>query len=259
GGNPGLSIGNAIGSNITNITLVVGATALVMPIRVSSDTLRREFPLMVLIMLLVLLLLADGELGRLDGILLIVGTILLLSGVAYIGFKASRDDPLEQEFEAEIPATMGAGKAALEMVGGLLFLLISSRMIVWGAVNMAQELGVSDLLIGLTIVAVGTSLPELAATILSTVKKEPDIAVGTIIGSNMFNLLPVLAMPGLIQPSTFDSIVLQRDYPVMLLVTALFFIVAYSFRGPRRINRWEGALLLGCFFAYQALLYFTRS
>ncbi|MCP4041800.1 MAG: calcium/sodium antiporter, partial [Gammaproteobacteria bacterium] len=104
GGNPGLSIGNAIGSNITNITLVVGATALVMPISVSSDTLRREFPLMVLIMLLVLLLLADGELGRSDGILLIVGTILLLSGVAYIGFKASRDDPLEQEFEAEIPA-----------------------------------------------------------------------------------------------------------------------------------------------------------
>ncbi len=257
GGNTGLSIGNAIGSNIANIALVVGATALVLPIDVNSDTLRREFPVMVFIMLLVLLLLVDGDLGRLDGTLLLSGTALLILWVVRLGVKARRDDPLEQEFEHEIPTAMGSGRAMLLMFTGLLVLLVSSRLIVWGAVNVAQLLGVSDLLIGLTIVAVGTSLPELAASIMSTVKGEPDIAIGNVIGSNMFNLLPVLALPGLIHPGAFDPDALRRDYPIMLLFTLVLFIMAYGFRGPRRINRIEGAVLLGGFFAYELLLYFT--
>ncbi|MFQ5935363.1 MAG: calcium/sodium antiporter [Acidiferrobacterales bacterium] len=256
-GNPGLSIGNAVGSNIANIGLILGITALISPLRVRSDTLTRELPLMLVIVLLAYALMANGYLGRLDGLLLLVGLAVVLYGIVGIGLRARKGDPMHAEFSTEIPAGMSMSRALTWLVVGLLVLLGSSRMLVWGAVNIATALGVSDLLIGLTIVAVGTSLPELAATVASALRKEADLAIGTVIGSNMFNLLIVLAIPGLIQPGTFPTYVLTRDFPVMIALTIALFVMAYGFRGPGRINRVEGAMLLACFIGYQSYLYYT--
>jgi cation:H+ antiporter len=255
-GVPGLAIGNAVGSNIANIALVVGATALVLPMTVGSETLKREFPTMFVVMLLVLGLLLDGNLGRLDGVLLLVITVVLMAWVVRIGVGARGEDPLGREYESEIPSEVTLPRAALALLVGLALLILASRLVVWGASGIAAALGVSDLVIGLTVVAVGTSLPELAAAITSALKGEPDIAIGNIIGSNMFNLLPVLAMPGLIHPDAFEPEVLTRDYPIMLALTVALFLMAYGFRGQRRrINRIEGGLLLATFAGYQYLLY----
>jgi len=254
-GNTGLAIGNAIGSNITNIGLVVGAAAVVRPLTVSSETLRREFPMMFLIMLAALGLIADGYLGRLDGLLLVLGGGLMIYLVVRIGATTGAGDPLSGEYAAEIPTGLSTGRAILWASAGLGLLLLSSRLLVWGAVNIAQVFGVSDLLIGLTIVAIGTSLPELAASVAGAARGEPDIAMGNVIGSNMFNLLPVLGLPGLVHPAPMPVDALHRDYPVMLFLSVVLLGMAYGFRGPRRINRLEGALLLLMFAGYLAYLY----
>jgi len=258
-GSPGMAIGNAIGSNITNIALILGVTALVAPLAVHSQTLRREMPLLILITLLVLALLYDGDLTRLDGILLMGGLLVVMIWVIRTGLQ-SRDtsDPMEAEYEAEVPV-LPMGKAVFWLVLGLVLLLASSRLAVWGAVEVAQALGVSDLIIGLTIIAIGTSLPELAASLVSALKNEADIAIGNVIGSNMFNILGVLALPGLIAPGIFESAVLSRDYPVMLGLTVALLVMAYGFRGPGRINRLEGGILVACFVGYQALLFMSVS
>jgi cation:H+ antiporter len=148
-------------------------------------------------------------------------------------------------------------KAGFWTLVGALCLLASSKILVWGAVSIAQAIGVSDLVIGLTIVALGTSLPELAASVMSALKNEHDIAIGNVIGSNIFNLLAVLGLPGLLNPGPVDAAVLTRDYPVMIGLTLALFVMAYGFRGPGRLNRIEGALLVTAFVAYQTLLYFT--
>ena len=255
-GSPGLAVGNAVGSNIANIALVLGATALVMPMTVGSETLKREFPTMVVVMLAVLALIADRSLGRGDGLVLVLATVLLLAWVARIGIRARGEDPLRREYASEIPREIGMARALAPLLGGLVLLLVASRLVVWGATNTAAALGVSDLLIGLTIVAVGTSLPELAASVMSALKGEPDLAIGNIIGSNMFNLLPVLAMPALIHPGPLAEGVLLRDYPVMLGLTGALLAMVYGFRKvQRRITRPEGGILLAAFCAYQLLLY----
>lgn len=253
-GNPGLAVGNAVGSNIANIALILGATALVAPLTVRSRTLRRELPLLNLVMIFSLVLVIDGHLGRLDGALLLGGLVLLMGYLVRTGLREGAD-PMAQEYAEEIPAELPAAWALFWLAAGLLLLLASSRLLVWGAVDIAQALGVSDLIIGLTIVAVGTSLPELAASVMSARKGEPDIAIGNVIGSNLFNTLGVLAVPGLIAPAALPGEVLTRDYPVVLGLTALLFAFAYGFRGPGRINRIEGAVLLACFLGYQFLLY----
>nr|VFK65698.1 MAG: cation:H+ antiporter [Candidatus Kentron sp. TUN] len=187
-GNPNVSIGNAIGSNIANIGLVVGLTALIIPLMVDSATLRTEFRLMLAVLFLACALLADGRLSRMDGIILIGGFGLLLGWMIYMGLTAHRTDPMGEEFDETIPSEFTTMSALFRLLIGLVVLIFGSRIVVWGAVNVAQSLGVSDLVIGLTIVAVGTSLPELSASIMGAYKKEPDIAIGNIIGSNMFNL-----------------------------------------------------------------------
>lgn len=255
-GNPEVSIGNAIGSNIANIGLVIGITAIVAPLSVRSRTLKREFLIMFAVLLLAGGLLLDMELDSIDGIVLMIGFVVLMIVLVNIALHARRQDPLEDEFAQEIPKSMQTKVALVWLLVGLLVLLVSSRMIVWGAINIARAIGVSDLVIGLTIVAVGTSLPELAASFMSAIKGEPDIAIGNVIGSNMFNLLPVLALPGLIAPGPFSPEVLQRDYLVMLVLSITLFITAYGFRGPGRINRWEGGTLLLAFGAYQTFLYY---
>ncbi|MDX2457551.1 MAG: calcium/sodium antiporter [Gammaproteobacteria bacterium] len=257
-GNSGLAIGNAIGSNITNIALVLGATALIMPLNVHSSIVRRELPVLLGVMLLALLLLLDGTLGRLDGIILLTGMVFMLIWMTRIGMKEkSSHDSMSEEFADEVPTDMTMAKAGFWTLVGALCLLASSKILVWGAVSIAQAIGVSDLVIGLTIVALGTSLPELAASVMSALKNEHDIAIGNIIGSNIFNLLAVLGLPGLLSPGPVDAAVLTRDYPVMIGLTVALFVMAYGFRGPGRLNRIEGALLATAFVGYQTLLYFT--
>ncbi|MDR9436571.1 MAG: calcium/sodium antiporter [Thiohalophilus sp.] len=254
-GNSGLAVGNALGSNITNIALVLGITALVVPLVVRSETLRREYPVMFLIMLVSLMLVADGELGPLDGLILLTGMVLMLWWMVLLG-KRKDHDPLEAEYASEIP-TMTTPRALLWLVIGLVLLLASSRALVWGAVNIAHFFGVSDLIIGLTIVAIGTSLPELAASLMGALRKEPDIAIGNVIGSNMFNLLVVLGIPGLLGPVALEPEVLSRDFPVMIGLSIALFVMAYGFRGDGKINRFEGGLLLLAYVAYLTLLYFN--
>jgi len=249
-GNPAIGIGNALGSNIANIGLVIGTTALIMPMAVESRILKREYPVLMAITLLTGVLLWDNELGRMDGLILVSGSILLIIWLVRVSKHPRNVDPLETEFEIEIPTGLSMLQAVIWTLVGLVLLILSSRILVWGAVEIAQYLGISDLVIGLTIIAVGTSLPELAASVMSALKKEHDMAIGNIIGSNMFNLLAVMALPGLIRPSKLEPVVFYRDYPVVLAFTIVLFIVAYGFRGPGRITRYEGGLLLAGFTAY---------
>ena len=257
-GNPGLAIGNAIGSNITNIALVLGATALLVPLAVDSGTMRREMPILIGTTVFAYLLLSDGKLGFGDGLALLFGLLVMLSWVIYLGLS-SRDskDPMATEFAAEIPTDLTLGQALFWLLIGGIVLMVGSRILVWGAVAIAQHFGVSDLIIGLTIVALGTSLPELAAAIASALKNEPDIAIGNVIGSNMFNLLAVLGIPGILSPSVVDPAVLSRDMPIMVALTVALLIMAYGFHGKGRINRLEASLLLAAYAGYQTLLYFT--
>ena len=258
-GNSGLAVGNALGSNIINTGLILGITAMIIPLNVHSSILKRELPILLLVMVVALLLLMDGTLGRLDGALLLTGMAVMLIWMIRLGRTSqTSEDPMSAEFADEIPTTMSMGRAVFWLVVGGLVLLGSSRLLVWGAVSIAEEMGVSDLVIGLTIVALGTSMPELAATVMSAIKNEHDIALGNVIGSNIFNLLVVLGLPGLINPATIDTEVLARDYPVMIGLTVALFVMAYGFRGPGRINRIEGTVLVLAFCAYQTLLYFNE-
>lgn len=254
-GNPAMGIGNALGSNITNIGLILGLTALIMPMTVHSVTLKREFPVLLLIMILALLLMLDGELGRFDGGVLLLGTALLIGWMVYLGLSERNSDPMASEFSEEIPTQLPTGKAIMWLVLGGITLLISSRILVWGAVNIAEWFGVSDLIIGLTIIAIGTSLPEMAASIVSALKGEHDIAIGNVLGSNMFNLLAVLAMPALIQPSSLPADVLLRDFPAMFVLTIILLGMSYGLRGAGRINRIEGSILLCIYLGYLGKLY----
>lgn len=257
GGNPGLAIGNAFGSNIANIGLVLGVAALVSPLRVNSGTLKRELPLMLVVMALVGALMLDYSLDLFDGVVLLVASGVLLGLMIVIGLKARATDPMEEEYKQEMPTAMSNGRALFWLIVGSITLLASSRAVVWGAVGAAQALGVSDVLIGLTIVAIGTSLPELAASITSALKGEHDIAIGNVIGSNMFNLLPVLGLPAAISPGAFPPEVFNRDFVVMFALGVALLIMAYGFRGPGRLNRWEGATLVCVFAAYQGFLYWS--
>ncbi|PCH63904.1 MAG: calcium/sodium antiporter [Gammaproteobacteria bacterium] len=250
-GAPALGIGNALGSNIANIGMVLGITILVTPLVINSATLSREFPMLALVMALALFLLWDQFLGYTDGLILFAGFIFTLFGMAYLAIRSSKDDPLEQEFEQEYAeAKMTTKQSILSFIIGLTALLIGSKALVWGAVGVATLLGVSELIIGLTIVAIGTSLPELAASIISVLKNEHDIAIGNILGSNIFNILAVLAMPGLIQPSTVDSAVISRDFPFMVAL----FVMLYLFSRTGHIGRLAGSSLLVVYVAYNGLL-----
>ncbi len=266
GGNPGLAVGNAIGSNITNIALVLGTTAIIVPLSVHSDILKREYPLLILATLLTIVLLAfDNTLGRIDGLLMLALLAALMYWIVRKALQLRKtknsepveEDPLIEEFNDEIPRDMPMKKAILLLLVGIVLLLISSKLLVTGAIDIAQIFGVSDLIIGLTIVAIGTSLPELAASIVSARKGEHDIALGNVIGSNLFNTLGVLGVAGLIQPSELISDVLIRDLPMMVGLTILMFIFAFGRRNAGEITRLEGLILVGIFIGYETILYFS--
>ncbi len=256
-GNPNLAVGNAVGSNIANIGLILGFTALLSPLLVRSSILRREYPLLLGISTVVYFLLLDGELSLTDSIFMLLGLLGSLVWLVRIGIRrASDQDPLAAESDAEIPTDMSTLSALLWFIIGLTLLLLSSRLLVWGAVQIATTLGVSDLVIGLTIVAIGTSLPELAASVMSALKNEHDLAVGNIIGSNIYNLLAVLPMPGLIASTTIGDDVLTRDFPLLLILTIALLILGFGRQRDGRINRLSGSLLLISFVFYQGWLVF---
>jgi cation:H+ antiporter len=255
--NAGLAIGNAIGSNITNVALVIGVTVLIRPLQVHSKVLRRELPLLIAAMAGALLLMLDGVLGRGDGLILLAGFFLLMGWIVREGLREGREngDALAEEFKEEIPQGMPMARALFWVLIGLVVLLGSSRLLVEGASSLARHFGVTDLVVGLTVVALGTSLPELAASVTAALKKEDDIAVGNIIGSNIFNLLSVLALPGIIAPGPFEPACLYRDFPVMIGVTVLMLVMARGFGERGRLSRWQGALLVAIFLAYDAFVY----
>jgi cation:H+ antiporter len=257
-GNPGIALGNAYGSNITNIALILGLTAVISPILVHSQVLRKEMPILIGVTALAAFQLADGQLSRMDAVFLMVVFFIIMGWSVYQGM-GGKTDSMGDEMQGEVDAyDMPLKKALFWLVTGLIILVLSSRLLVWGAVDIAVALGVSDLIIGLTIVAIGTSLPELASSLMAIKKGEHDMAIGNVIGSNLFNTLTVVGIAGLISPMAIDPSVLSRDVAVMSGLTLLLFVFAYGFKGRQgRINRVEGSILLAAFIAYTSYLITT--
>lgn len=258
GGNPGLALGNAYGSNITNIALILGLSALIRPLSVRSGVLRRELPVLLAVSVFATVQAGDGELTRLDAAILLALFGLLMVWTIIQG-KTKGGDALAGEIDGELAqqGLMPLGRALAWLAAGLMLLVASSRLLVWGAVEIAREAGVSDLLIGLTIVAAGTSLPELASSVVAARRGEHDIALGNILGSNLFNTLAVVGVAGAIRPMAVPPGILARDLPAMLALTLSLFVFGFGFRGPGRINRVEGTALLAAFAAYTAYLIAT--
>ncbi len=256
-GNAGLAVGNAIGSNIANMGLVLGATAMIYPLRLESTALKREYPMLLLIMLVCFLMALDGIYSQTEGWALITGLALVVIWIIRIGLHRPLSDPLAEEFDAEIPKGVPTKTAIFWLTVGLIVLPVSSIFLVDGAVTIARYLGVTDTVIGLTIVALGTSLPELATAITAALHREDDLAIGNIIGSNIFNLLGVLGIAAVIKPVEIFPIVLARDFPAMFLITGALFLMASDFRGPGRIGRRSGAVLLTMFVSYIILVWMS--
>ena len=253
-GNPDIALGNAYGSNIANIALILGLTALICPVAVHSQVLRKELPILTAVTGLAIYQLWDGQLSRMDAVALLSVFGLLMTWTIWQGLRGAGDALGEQE-EAELEAhAMPLPRAIGWLVVGLLLLIVSSRMLVWGAVAIATSLGVGDLIIGLTIVAVGTSLPELASSIIAARKGEDDIALGNVIGSNLFNTLAVVGIAGTIAPMAVAAEVLSRDMLVMALLTVSLFVLGYGWKGPGRINRLAGSALIASFAGYTLFL-----
>jgi len=254
-GNMNTAVGNALGSNITNVALVLGITALVKPLLVSSTTLKRELPALLVISLIAIGFLFDGELKSYEGIILLGLFIFVLAMMAWLSLQVDKEDPLIAETADEIPKGVSNTSALIWIGVGLVVLPLSAHFLVNSAVEIARYMGISDLVIGLTIIAFGTSLPELAASVAGVLKGEDDLALGNIIGSNIFNLLAVLGMPGLIAPGLLDPDVYNRDMYVMLGLTLLLFLFSFDLIGKRTISRTNGFILLACFIGYQFWLF----
>jgi len=253
--NAGLALGNAVGSNIANLGMVLGVTALIYPLQLESAVLKRQYPLLLLIMLVSLFLVLDLRLTHFEGWVLIGGLAILVLWLIRLGLQKSPRDPLAEELEAEIPTGVPTRVAVFWLIVGLVVLPISSQFLVEGAVNIAHGLGVSDVVIGLTIVALGTSMPELATAVTSALRHEYDLAIGNIIGSNMFNMLGVFGIAAIIRPLEVPPMLVARDFPVMFVMTGLLFILATNFHGPGRIGRRAGLLLLSLFVVYQIMVW----
>lgn len=260
-GSPGIALGNAYGSNITNIALILGLTAIIKPLLVNSDVLKKELPILMAVTLLSAYLVYDANVTCLDAIILLV-VFFVYMGWTIITAMRSKNDALGADVDAELAAhpPMSLGKSLMWLIIGLLLLMASSQLLVWGAVEVAKYFGVSDLIIGLTIVAIGTSLPELASSIAAARKGEVDLALGNIIGSNLFNTLSVVGIAGAIEPMSVAPEVFSRDVVVMSGLTFLLFIFGlniYRRAEGGRINRVEGLILFASYVAYNFYLFKT--
>ena len=253
---PAIGIGSAIGSNITNIGLVLGISALIIPLRMHSRLLKREFPWLVFVGFLVFFMLRDAYFTRADGIALLCLLVVNLFWICYWVPKHDSADILTREFRATTTVHISLFLIAIYIVLGLAAMLYGADLTVVNASRLASYFGVSELVIGLTIIAVGTSLPELAATIISAIKREHDIAVGNVIGSNIFNLLGVMAGPAIIAPGRVSKLLVTRDIPFMLALTLVLWL--FAFLPPRRgqVGRLPGLVFLLSYIGY---LYFTVS
>lgn len=253
-GNPLLAVGNAIGSNTANIGLVLGITALIAPLPFSQTVLRAELPWLFGATLLALLVLFDLHLTALDGLLLLAGLGFILYRLVRNEKKVGKDVSASIEEELEDLPKMTQRKALGWLLLGLGVLLVSAELLVWAATSIATTLGVSDMIIGLTIVAIGTSLPELAATVGSAIKGHSDIAIGNVVGSNILNILAVLSIPGLLGPTIIESVSLWRDFGMMLAMTMLLGFFAYAMKSQKVMTRFEGAVMLIAWTGYNFLL-----
>lgn len=256
-----LAIGNAIGSNIANIGLVLGITVLVAPMMVHESCMKKEMPVLLLVTFGAGMLLIDKELSNLDAGLMI-GALALI--IVYMVRSQQKDAVLLEEAEEEYLHHLSPLRAWLTFALGLILLIASSRMLVWGAVTIAETLGVSELVIGLTIVAIGTSLPELAATIASALRGHTEIALGNVIGSNLFNLLAVMAIPGIVGPESLERAVITRDYPTMTFLTVFLALAIFisrkrsaSKQGHSYVGRTVGMLLVSFYAGYYYWLYLS--
>ncbi|HGO5822695.1 TPA: calcium/sodium antiporter [Mannheimia haemolytica] len=260
-GSPGIALGNAYGSNITNIALILGLTAMIKPLLVSSNILKKELPILMAVTLLSAYLIYDANVTQLDAIILLAVFAAYMVWTVFTAMK-SKNDALAIDIDAELAANsqMSLGKSILWLIIGLVLLVVSSQFLVWGAVEVAKFFGVSDLVIGLTIVAVGTSLPELASSIAAARKGEVDLALGNIIGSNLFNTLAVVGIAGAIKPMQVATEVFSRDMLIMSALTFLLFMFGLNlYHRPEggRINRLEGLLLFACYVGYNVYLFKT--
>ena len=255
-GNPGIALGNAYGSNITNIGLILGLTALVLPLAVNSQVLKQELPVLIFVTALSAFLIMDGDVLRLDAWILLGIFFIYMGWTIWTGLS-NRDDSLVHDVKEELQEQeyMSLAKALMWVVIGLALLIGSSQLLVWGAVKIAHYFGVSDLVVGLTIVAVGTSLPELASSIAAARKNEVDLAVGNIIGSNLFNTLAVVGLAGAISPMYVGQEVFTRDMPVMSVLTVLLLVFGFGKKG--QINRIKGLILLLAYIGYNVYLFKT--
>lgn len=254
-GNPGIALGNAYGSNITNIALILGLTALLRPILVHSQVLKQELPILAIITLISAWLIYDAEISRLDAIILLAIFILYMAWTIHTGLTQKEHNEQNSEM---IPSKMGLSMAVFWIIVGLMLLVVSSQMLVWGAVTIAEYFGVSDLVIGLTIVAVGTSLPELASSLMAAKKGEHDLIVGNIIGSNLFNTLAVVGVAGVIQPMKVASEIFSRDMFIMTILTFSLFLLGYGFtQAQGKITRLKGGLLFMIYIGYNVYLFYT--
>ena len=249
-GEPGLAIGNSIGSNIVNIGLVLGMTAMIRPIKLESATLRREMPALLAVSLLTVSLFLDTFLSRIDGFVMLTGLVIVMVWLARLGMRSAANDPIKIDYEAEIPSDVSMNMAIVWLTIGLAILLVGAKILVQGAVGVAEELGVSEVVIGVTIVAFGTSLPELAVSLASALKGEYGLAIGNIVGSNIFNLLAVVGVAAAIQPAALAPSVLSLHIFVMVAFTLVLFAMTYDYDGKGQLSRLEGVALLAAYIAY---------
>ncbi len=249
-GDPELAIGNAIGSNIVNIGLVLGGVALIRPIKLTSETLRSEMPALLAVTLLTVSLFLDAYLSRVDGIVLLIALVIVMIWLTRLGLRSAENDPILAEYDAEIPRDVSMKKAVFWLVVGLAILLVGAELMVNGAIDIARALGVSEVVIGIVLVAFATSLPELAVSLVSAIKGEYGLAIGNVVGSNIFNLLAVIGVAAVIEPATLPPTVLSLHVFVMTAFTLVLFAMTYEYGRACRISRLEGAALLAAFIAY---------
>ena len=257
-GSSDIAIGNAIGSNIANIALILGAASLFTPIPVASEVLRREIPLLFAAVLFSTALILDLHLSRIDGIAPIVTLLICLGWLVWQGNRRP-DDSIGVEFDDNINEDINIKTSSIITVIALVVLLISAKVLVWGAVEIARAANVSELMIGLSIVAVGTSLPELAATIACILRREFGLAIGNVVGSNLFNALAVVGVVAVLAPGDLDVMVRNRDAVVHIALTICLVIFCVGYKREGRINRVEGFLLLAAFIGYQWFLYTSEA
>lgn len=249
-GEPGLAIGNAIGSNIVNIGLVLGCVALIRPIQLRSATLRREMPALLAVTLLTVSLFLDSFLSFIDGIVMLTGLVIVMMWLTRLGMRSAPSDPINQEYEAEIPKNVTTRNAIIWLLVGIATLLVGAQLLVDGSIEIARILGVSEVVIGILLVAFGTSLPELAVSLVSALKGEYGLAIGNIVGSNIFNLLAVIGIAATIAPSSLAPSVLSLHIFVMVAFTLVLFAMTYDYDGKSELSRIEGIALLLAFIAY---------